>query len=797
MSVINGFSEVRPAWLSGASEQNKQRHDHLLQQVRAEENRRDQFLDKAASLKAYAAARSKEWINSALGVSVDPETIKVTCRYTIKVGARTLVQEDKRTFVELALFGVHDRNQRFEMAFEGPVPSGLTPVRVENWLASVNIRSDFWDTRRKAFNDYDVQMALLQVLGARIAYSTFCAAVQGHLNQPNMAMVERFMQGDRSISASAFVMNGFRFGFRDLMVFQQKANPHGNCVLYAPGSPEERDWYQFPNSRELEFHVAGWVRTAEGQSYLAAQTQPAERAPLAKYVATLRQLPSAWKGVTFSEWPDAPEGILVEAIFHQIAWDLAQETLAHPAAYRSAPDEMRQSFARLNTELKALYTIGTREAGILTYERFCYDLIKQRIEDLLKTFGKTVQVNPDEILLDLSENETITLTRLIIKETQFYAHDRGGEVIGIYPRFRVGAKHPALPDLDIRQLASWSRTLRPGENYIAMLRADYLNRQHPDYEFKKDVHFNSRQVEMQRSVLSSFYAGAITLTLAEQLRTLILNFDKGTPASFPPFGEVPSTVQFSAVFKFHVKRCLVEGVYVFRLVQGGKVSEILYTPDAPDGVYLRPLSGFFEAIKEHGLGQYFYDRVKYVDQRIMGTFINNIEFNNVSEKLPVLELNSRVLSLRASYNERIERIIADIDAQTTSLNEIIGKLAYDSVALAASVVSLVIPPVGFALSVVQITKNVLEGAESYRYGDRETAFNSFKEALLDLASLIPGGKEATKAQKTLIQLMGDGKAIVGLIGSATGQTLGHERLLAIIEEILQEEPAGDSKTVLL
>lgn len=163
----------------------------------------------------------------------------------------------------------------------------------------------------------------------------------------------------------------------------------------------------------------------------------------------------------------------------------------------------------------------------------------------------------------------------------------------------------------------------------------------------------------------------------------------------------------------------------------------------------------------------------------------------------MLELNSRVPSLRSSYNQRIERIISDVDAQTTSLSEIIGKLAYDSAVLAASAISLVIPPVGVALTVVQITKNVLDGAEAYRYGDRATAFDNFKDALLDLYSLVPGGKEATKAQKTLIQLMGDSKTIVGLVASATGQKLGYERFQELLEDILAEEPASDSKTVLL
>lgn len=797
MSVMKESEVGVPAWLSGVSQQQRQRHESLMENMVAQESRRDQLLGDKASLKAFASARAKAWLNSALGVSLDPDTIKLVCRYKLKIAQRTLVQEDKRTFTELVLFGLHDRNQRFEMIFEGPVPSGLTQSRVESWLSNINLRADFWAGRRKVFNDYNVQIALLEVLGTRIAYSVFAATLQGHLSQSSMAMVERFMQGDRSISASAFVMNGYRFGFRDLIVYQQKANLFGACVLYAPGSPEGQDWFEFPNIRELQFHVAGWVRTVEGISYLTAQAHPAERGTLAKYIATLRELPSAWKGATLTEWPVAPEGILGEAVFHQIAWDQAQEDLAHPTAWRNARVESHQQFARLNTEIKALYTLGTRETSILAYERFSYDLIKQKIEEHLKALGQTVQVNPDQIFIELSEGKKVSLSQLIIKETSFEVPEQWGRHVLGYPRFSVAAEHPALPMLDIRYLAAWSRALRPGEKYIAMLRAAYLNKQHKDYALRREAHLKTQQAEMKRALLMSSYAGTLASSDSDQIFALIENYNIDSVLDFPPFGEAPSSVQYSAMFKFYVKRCMVEGVYVFRLVQGRVIKEILYTPNAPDGVHFRPLNQFFNAIKENGLGQYFYDRVKYMDQQIMGTFINNVEFNNINERLPVLENSSRVLSMRATYDERIERIISDVDAQTTSLNEIIGKLVYDAVVAAASVVSLVVPPVGLALTVVQITKNVVEGATAYRYGDRAAAFNSIKDALLGLASLVPGGKEATKAQKTLIQLIGDGNTIVGLVASVTQQSLSHERLLEVIKQILEEQAAGDSKTVLL
>lgn len=246
MSDLIKSAVIRPVWLSRVSQQELKRHDDLMQQLIELESQRDRLLGKAASLKAYASFRIKEWANSARGVSIEPEQVKVTCRYTIKVAQRELVQEDKRTLVELALFGLHDRDNRYDMTFEGPVPAGLTSAHVENWLSNSDIRSDFRNVRRKAVNGYDLQIALIEVLGARITYSMFAATLQGHIKQPSVAMVERFMRTDQNISASAFVMTGYRVNFRDLMVFREKANPFGSCVLFAPGSPGDATGMNFP-----------------------------------------------------------------------------------------------------------------------------------------------------------------------------------------------------------------------------------------------------------------------------------------------------------------------------------------------------------------------------------------------------------------------------------------------------------------------------------------------------------------------------------------------------------------------
>jgi hypothetical protein len=52
-------------------------------------------------------------------------------------------------------------------------------------------------------------------------------------------------------------------------------------------------------------------------------------------------------------------------------------------------------------------------------------------------------------------------------------------------------------------------------------------------------------------------------------------------------------------------------------------------------------------------------------------------------------------------------------------------------------------------------------------------------------------------QKGLIHLMGEAKSVVSLAAKVTGQKLGHERLLEIVQQVLDEENASRSKTSLI
>ena len=120
--------------------------------------------------------------------------------------------------------------------------------------------------------------------------------------------------------------------------------------------------------------------------------------------------------------------------------------------------------------------------------------------------------------------------------------------------------------------------------------------------------------------------------------------------------------------------------------------------------------------------------------------------------------------------------------------------------LAATVISIVIPPVGLAVTAIEVAKNIYDGIKAQHYGDDKAAFTHFRDALIGLVGLAKVGegvKSVTKAQKTLIQLVGDANTVVGLMSTALDQKLGHERLLEIFQQVLDEPDVSTSKTTVI
>ncbi|WP_219732400.1 MULTISPECIES: dermonecrotic toxin domain-containing protein [unclassified Pseudomonas] len=798
-SLFNADTLIASAkpWLDGISQEDRELYLAHEAWLVTRESELAKQLGHFSSLKDYARSIVNQNIKLEFGQDRDADEIVCNARYTFEVGGRKIEQEDTRTLTEQFIYGLYEEGQRAHLVFMGDeLPAELNQQWFEEMMSS-DARAAYGAQFRSRYERQDVMQALKNVMSQRLLLSALAARHQGHINDKNFARIVSALYGDQ-----AFTIDGVRLidDTRALqhLILVARLDGQDGFLLYAPGSPGGQDWYELQNLQHVGIRVGEWTMDAKGRDYLTWQSHAVDREVIATYLKQVERLPSTWKGVSLVASPYKGAEVLTATIENIRAWRVAEEESRTPYAYRTASDAQRQNFARTRCELKALQVIATREGGFITYGKFCFDLIKQRIEQVLADRGERATVNPDRIFVSVSPQLGMTLTELISTETHFYADEQ--QTPWSYPRFTLEHDHPPISKLDIRDIAGWSRTLRPGEKYIEMLRSKHLDRSHPEGAFKRMVHLEVQRRQMKVGVMQERFNGRLTAEQYRQLMTVIENLEKIDTRTMSPMGEYPSDVRFSAMFKLHLREKLVVGVFVFRLIIGDRVEEFLYTPDAPDGRLIRPFSEFVSAVKKLKFGNYFYDRVRYKDQRVVRTYITDLEELGNFNEAPVLLRDSRVRDLGRSYDDLIYRTISDVDEKTESLDEIIFKLVFGAVEAAATVVSVVIPPVGIAMSVVLLTRSVLEGAEAYNDGDRATAAWHFLDALIELASLGKAGLSkggATKLQKDFIGLLGDVYSVQKFYSQATGQQKLPLQALEVIQAILNDPQALDSKTRLL
>lgn len=791
INTVEDRSSILSYWRENFGEHTMRRFDILQTAMLEAEAALKKVLGPRASLRAYARLRALEWLRSATHTSIDPDLCIIRTRYRYKLGNREVIQEDRRSLTDYAIFGQQDKD-RITLSFEGQTSSAISYFSLENWLSQVDIRSDY---AQMLINEPSqaVHDASQEYLARQMEFTAFCDRFERPDNAISEDWLKRLLQGDPSMLVRGVVLQGTGAPLRNLFLISERSQPEGQGVYFTPGDPDGGVWHRVANSDEARAHIHNL--TVRHPDFLSQQVGSRYQLSFGHFLRELSRNVRAWtlESVRFVDVAQSlREPPLAGVVSGQVRWDRFESIELAPPNYRTASFDERQEFASLNTQLKALYTVEGREAALVSYEKFAYSLIKERVEGVLKERGEVVTVNPDLINIEFGPQEKMSLTSVITREKAFYAVENDRLPVDSYPRFRVGADHPSINKLNILDLAGWSRTLRPGEKYIEMLHSVYLNPGDPAYTFRRDVHFERQQAEMNRAALSSYFQGRISREVFHDFKQAIASLRTPDINGAPVIGDVP--VNQNSVYQFHLgRRRPVEGVYVFRFMKGREVKDYLYTPQAPDGIWFRPLENFDTSVRINDLRQYYIDRVHYLNRTFAGEYFDALLASKSTVKAPDLEVGSRVRNFSGAYEQMIRRVIDDVDAVTTSLAEIIAKVTYDTVMLAAQVLSLAIPPVGLAVSAVQITKNVIEGIEAYHYRDRAKAADRVKTALIELATLGYGkykelGKPAVSSlQKTLIDLAGDAKTLADLVSKAAGLKVPHEVLLEIVQDTLKTE----------
>jgi hypothetical protein len=792
-----------PLWLHAAGSDLQQRYNELEESKEQYQAAYSSVFDACFAFRDYVVRTFAAWADRVLGEQLDPEAISVHSSYSLQIAGRTIEQEDTRTLTEFIVFGLHDSGYKATLTVTGaPDGSRLTAAALEQWLENRNLRLEFTGSLASS-PSADYQEAYRNYLISQLKFAAFVARHSGKLDSTDANIIARATASDPAVTIQGLRIRLQVPALKDVLIISARGYVPSLMLVKTPDG-------EFELQKFSDIYAANrWLESAlsANREYAALLIHP-EYLHEAGQLLGLDRTELNYRYTLDSQPVDL--GLNAKAPladYANIAYraEVALHKAIAPVGYRVLGFEGRKRYSRLTTELRALSTVDARDNGFPTFEQFTYDSVKAQIEEILRTRGSNVSVNPDQIIVQTEEFRK-SVTDILLEGLAFEAVHPAYET-KFSPKYYLVNGHPVVEKLDIRDLSSLSKTFRPGDRYTAMLKEQFQKRAHPDYAFKRAVHARKIRCEMYCNAFADFTNGRLSTESFSAIQRVIDNLKESGG-----YQAVRDTVSEgdAGLYKFNIGTLgltaagdkTVGGVYVFRLKLSSGFVDLLYTPDAPDQVSFRPIAEFIPSIlfRLGPFRNYYSERILLVDQKVINDYFDRLVATVDSR--PVIRTQQRSLlpDLFTFHDERVRRVLSDIDERTISLNEIIAGLVYDNLLKAANIVSLLVPPVGTVVVAVQMMKSIYDASQSHRRGDYSAALGHVKDALFGLLTLGKAAaagapaKEITRAQRSFLDLFGDARTVAELVTYYTGHQDPQDELLGFFKSLMEDAGSALSKT---
>jgi hypothetical protein len=157
----------------------------------------------------------------------------------------------------------------------------------------------------------------------------------------------------------------------------------------------------------------------------------------------------------------------------------------------------------------------------------------------------------------------------------------------------------------------------------------------------------------------------------------------------------------------------------------------VYTPGAPDGQLFRTPSDIVPSVQRPGMSRYYYDRVYYGAQRIIGTLMQKLEVSPIVDGKPYeVAYSQRIFGFEALHDANIRHLILDIDAQTESVNERRLLNTYKFVRRYGDYLAGLHPITKLVWTAIHASVDLFRGIYAYQDGDRARARGYLLKAAL-------------------------------------------------------------------
>ncbi|MEQ7918063.1 DUF6543 domain-containing protein [Xanthomonas sp. WHRI 1810A] len=763
--------KAQPHWLKYADPDKREHYAMLDRQYRERRLATDAQLVGVESLEVFARNEVEGYIRRHLGYSVDPQQVMISLpdAFDIKGGAFKLTY--RKSLLEFAMQGlpavagsgqltipVANSNPSFTFAF------------VKTMLDELDVQRRYRQQLRARLTSETTLRAITHRRDSALALSVWAASLQGHLaDDRSQALIHR-VRGDHDQTGAALTLgsltlaaNGARF--KDVLVFRDSstAGDH-HYVLYAPGAPGARDVWGFNTWRHLALEVGSWLAADAGVNYVRDQTATTSGTDYFDFLERVRVKGTLWNqaSVVFNELEGRNfEERLSGAVRHKVERSLAIDDAALLGLTTQTSYANQGLIALLDHrvgELNQAFMHTTHD--LVSFEQFARREGSQLLTDYMHKQGVSEHFDTDTIYVDLSDkaahvtdpdfSEYTSLRSL----TSLFMEGYSGNYA-----FKPGAPMYSSVGQDLQWLPDYVdealQNAAFGERYIKWIEDEFLDPQHAQYAYRKALFGKRLQLDMRSAAMREFLNGNLSAKQYQWLTRLIVSLDKTV---LEKDRLLQSLLKRSRASMFRYGGYVVQGVYMLRNFSTSDGDfNLLYTPNAPDGISFRKLTDYVKLMRSPEMRRYYYLRVPYKGQPSVGTLFDNMDRNIPTRWVEIEnqehQNTDQISDVHELYDAQVSRIISDVDDQTESTAERWGLRIYQIVRMLGTVLLMPFPGASLAWTVLHLAVDLQQGLLAYRDGDRAAASWFFGSAVWGSLSVGLGVKTVLAGEKPLIHIV--------------------------------------------
>nr|WP_236442892.1 membrane-targeted effector domain-containing toxin [Pseudomonas syringae] len=736
-----------PDWLKMASQDDLDIYARHLHQCDDAQSAALSVLGAASSPEQFATLHMRTRLADDLGYDLDPRALMIGTRRRLPSSSDTY--SVKRSLTELALYGLHPNDTAPGSDFldqtvirlnDAPLDAAyaaLTPAYLARLINELDLRAFFGAFQRSTLEQEHSKQLLRVLAQTRIAALAWMARMQGHIQPEDCTVIHATVCATTGTCDDAARLQLIRLNERHLMarlLVYRKEDGEGQLerlILVALDAPVPQRVMAFNNETQLLHELVRWTGNPALCDYVLDQIEVGERPELEQQLSALKLKPYPSAG--FLQLIDQPDNdaALYGVIEQQLKVTFSEQARHTPDWYLRASLTQRQELLELEEAVSG--ALGNHQAvhpaGIQSFKAYVHQRASEQICTLLNVPVGTV--DPDLIVIT-SERETLTYTDMLLNgyDDSINPILTSADTQATF----VGPPNVDLSALSPKTVAGSVRGKWPADDYIALIRRTLLDPQSDGYDDRRQASVYITQLQMKAAALRSALKGDINAQhyawLKPALDRLHLNDSTAQAdcALYPLHLHVDKPFIASGLDGVDDLIIPASQLTLTETVLGCSVllptrirlSALLYTPQAPDGIEFRLFSDFVRSLDADGMIDYYKDRCRFKAGRTLSFFLRDMQRGNAN-KPPVIPATAISDFADICFNRPLERRLQNVEETTRGRNDMLTSLIWTSVEIIVTALTLPFPPASFAVGSLISLLDSARALEALTDGDSQRA----------------------------------------------------------------------------